>query len=120
MTDARFTIKHDADFERSGRWILARRSLGLRSFGMNLVEIEPGGSIPEHDETRREQEEVFVVLSGEAAAVIDGVEHPAPAGSYIRLDPEPRRTIANVGDEPLRVLIVSAPVGSGYEPMDWA
>jgi uncharacterized cupin superfamily protein len=120
MTDARFTIKQDADFERTGRWILARRSLGLRSFGMNLVEIEPGGSIPEHDETRRGQEEVFIVLEGSAAAVIDGVEHAAPAGTYVRLDPEPRRTIVNVGDEPLRLLIVSAPIGSGYEPMDWA
>lgn len=120
MTDNRFTIKQDADFERSGRWILARRSLGLNSFGMNLVEIEPGGSIPEHDETPRNQEEVYIVLSGSAAAVVDGVEYPAPAGTYVRLDPEPLRAIANVGDEPVRVLIVSAPVGSGYEPMDWA
>jgi len=120
MTDNRFTIKQDADFERSGRWILARRSLELKSFGMNLVEIEPGGSIPEHDETGRNQEEVFIVLSGAAAAIVEGVEHPAPAGTYVRLDPEPRRTITNIGDEPVRVLIVSAPVGSGYEPMDWA
>lgn len=120
MTDSRFTIKHDGDFERSGRWILARRSLGLKSFGMNLVEIEPGGTIPEHDETGRNQEEVFIVLSGSAAAIVDGVEHPAPAGTYVRLDPEPRRMIVNVGEEPVRVLIASAPVGSGYEPMDWA
>jgi quercetin dioxygenase-like cupin family protein len=120
MTDNGFTIKHDADFERSGRWSLARRSLGVLSFGMNLVELEPGGSIPEHDETARNQEEVFIVLSGTAAAVIDGVEHPAPAGTYVRLDPKPQRAITNVGDEPVRILIVSAPVGSGYEPMDWA
>jgi quercetin dioxygenase-like cupin family protein len=120
MTDAGFTIKHDADLERSGRWVLARRSLELRSFGMNLVELEPGGSIPEHDETDRMQEEVFIVLEGTAAAVVDGVEHPAPAGTFVRLDPEPRRTITNVGEGPARVLIVSAPVESGYEPMEWA
>jgi quercetin dioxygenase-like cupin family protein len=120
MTDTGFTIKHDADFERSGRWILARRSLELRSFGMNLVEIEPGGSIPEHDETGRMQEEVFIVLEGTATAMIEGVEHPAPAGTYVRVDPEPRRTITNVGDDLVRLLIVSAPVESGYEPMEWA
>jgi quercetin dioxygenase-like cupin family protein len=120
MTDNGFTIKHDADFERSGRWLLARRSLELQSFGMNLVELEPGASIPEHDETGRMQEEVFIVLEGTAAAVIEGVEHPAPAGTYVRVDPEPLRTIANAGDEPVRILIVSAPVESGYEPMDWA
>ena len=120
MTGAGFTVKHDADFERSGRWLLARRSLELRSFGMNLVEIEPGGSIPEHDETGRMQEEVFIVLEGTAAAVIEGVEHPAPAGTYVRVDPELRRAITSVGDDPVRVLIVSAPVASGYEPMEWA
>jgi quercetin dioxygenase-like cupin family protein len=120
MTDNGFTVKRDADFERSGSWLLARRSLELQSFGMNLVEIEPGGSIPEHDETGRMQEEVFIVLEGTAAAVIDGVEHPAPAGTYVRLDPEPRRTIKNVGDDLVRVLIVSAPVESGYEPLEWA
>lgn len=120
MSQTGFTIKHDDDFERSGRWILARRSLDLKSFGMNLVEIEPGGRIPEHDETEREHEEVYIVLRGSAAAIVDGEEHAAPAGTYVRFDPEPRRTIANVGDEPVRVLIVSAPVRSGYAPMDWA
>jgi quercetin dioxygenase-like cupin family protein len=117
--DARFTILHEDDFERSGRWVFARRSLGLRSFGMNLVEIEPGGRIPEHDETPRDQEEVYIVLAGTAVAVIDGKEHPAPAGTYVRLDPEPLRTIVNVGGEPVRLLLVSAPRTSGYEPMDW-
>ena len=44
MGETGFTIRHKDDLERSGRWLLARRSLGLASFGMNLVEIEPGGS----------------------------------------------------------------------------
>lgn len=120
MSETPFTVKREEDFERSGRWMLARRSLGLHSFGMNLVEIEPGGRIPEHDETARDQEEVYVVLSGTAVALIDGVKHPAPAGTYVRLDPEPLRTIENVGGEPVRLLVVSAPCSSGYEPMDWA
>lgn len=52
--------------------------------------------------------------------VIDGVEHPVPAGTYVRLDPEPPRTIVNAADEPVRLLIVSAPVESGFEPIEWA
>ena len=48
------------------------------------------------------------------------LEHPAPAGTYVRLDPEPLRTIANAGDETLLLLLISAPRSSGYEPMDWA
>ena len=38
MADAeRFTIKHYDEFERTGGWALARRSLGLMSFGTNVV-----------------------------------------------------------------------------------
>jgi uncharacterized cupin superfamily protein len=115
----RFTVKHWEDFERTGRWALARKSLGVSAFGMNLVEIEPNGGIPEHDETERDQEEVFIVLEGSAVIVIDGEEHPAPAGTFARLDPRPSRTVVNRGEQPTRVLIVSAPTSSGYEPADW-
>jgi uncharacterized cupin superfamily protein len=117
---ANFAIQHRDDFERTGNWLLARRSLGLTAFGMNIVDIPPGESIPEHDETKRDQEEVFVVLSGNPTLVIDGEDHPAPAGTFARLDPEPTRTVKNTGSEPASVLICSAPCSSGYEPMGWA
>jgi uncharacterized cupin superfamily protein len=115
----RFAVKHWDDFERSGRWSLVRRSLGLGSFGMKLVELEPNDRIPEHDEREREQEEVFIVIEGEAAFVIDGEEHPAPAGTFARLDPEPSRTVVNTGRTRAKILIVSAPLSSGYPPPDW-
>lgn len=118
---SRFTIVHADEFERPfPKWALARRSLGLTSFGMNLAELAPGESIPEHDELARDQEEVFVTLSGEPTLVIDGEDHPAPAGTFARLDPEPTRTVVNRSDAPAAVLIVSAPRTSGYEPLDWA
>ena len=117
----KYAIKHIDDFEHPyPKWLLARKSLGVSSFGLNLVELPPGDSIPEHDETGRGHEEVFVTLSGSPSMVIDGAEHPAPAGTYVRLDPEPVRYVVNNGSEPARVLIISAPTTSGYEPMDWA
>lgn len=120
MADAQFTILHRSEVEHNGNWALVRRSLGVQSFGLNLVEIAPGDRIPEHDESARDQEEVFFVFSGSATLVIDGEEHPAPAGTFARLDPGLRRTVANDSDEPVSVLIVSAPSTSGYEPMAWA
>jgi uncharacterized cupin superfamily protein len=102
------------------KWRLARRSLGISSFGMNVAELAPGEQIPEHDERDRDQEEVFLTLAGSPSVVVDGEKHPLPAGTFARLDPEPMRTIVNDGDEPARVLIVSAPRTSGYEPLDWA
>ena len=118
---AAVTIKDDQELERAWDiWVLVRKSLGVRSFGINLVELPEGGSIPEHDETGRDQEEVFYVVSGEPTLVVDGVDHPLRAGAFARLDPEPQRTVRNDGAGPARVLIVSAPRTSGYEPMDWA
>jgi uncharacterized cupin superfamily protein len=115
-----FTIAHRDELERTGAWLLVRRSLGCSAFGVNLVELEPGATIPEHDETDRDQEELFFVVAGSPAVVVDGREHPAPAGTFARLDPPRRRTVRNTGTDPATVLIVSAPRSSGYEPMDWA
>ena len=120
MSDGTFTILSADDCEKSGNWLLARRSLGLSAFGLNLVDIPPGEQIPEHDETDRDQEEVFLVLSGGPTIVIDGEEHDLPEGAFARLDPALTRTVVNRGSAPARVLIASAPRTSGYEPMSWA
>ena len=115
-----FTIAHLSDFETNGRWSLVRRGLGVESFGLNVVEIEQGYSIPEHDETERDQEEVFVVLEGSAVIVIDGEDHQAPAGTFVRCAPPVTRTVRNDQEHPVQLLIVSAPTTSGYTDMGWA
>jgi uncharacterized cupin superfamily protein len=117
---AGFTISSEDELERSGRWALVRKSLGISSFGINVVEIAPGQGIPEHNEAERDHEELFVVLEGDLVAVIDGERHPVGARSYVRVDPEPTRTFLNEGDTLARLLIVSAPRSSGYEPLSWA
>jgi mannose-6-phosphate isomerase-like protein (cupin superfamily) len=115
-----FTIGHLGEFETNGRWSLVRRGLGVESFGLNVVELEPGYTIPEHNELERDQEEVFIVLDGNAVMVIEGEDHPAPAGTFVRVAPAVTRTVRNDGDVPVHLLIVSAPTTSGYEPMGWA
>ena len=71
-----YVVAHRDELERNGEWRLVRRSLDVRSFGVNLVEIAPGGTIPEHDETGRDQEELFFVVAGSPMLVIDGAERP--------------------------------------------
>ena len=115
-----FTIQHLDDFEKNGRWSLVRRGLGVESFGLNVVEIEQGYSIPEHNEVERDQEEVFVVLDGDAVMVIDGEDNPAPAGTFVRVAPPLMRTVRNDNKTPVHLLIVSAPTTSGYQDMGWA
>jgi uncharacterized cupin superfamily protein len=116
----RVSLTHMDDWERSGSWRLVRRTLGANPFGVNLVDIPPGEQIPEHDETERDQEEVFYVVSGSPTLVVDAENHRARAGTFAGLDPQHRRTVRNEGDELAKMLIASAPRSSGYVPMEWA
>ena len=113
-------LAHADDCETAGNWRLVRRTLGVTAFGVNLVDVPPGEQIPEHDETDRDQEEVFYVVAGTPTLVIDGEDHVARAGTFARLDPQHSRTVRNDGDELASVLIASAPRSSGYTPMEWA
>src|SRR3990172_10429870 len=91
-----FRIAHDEGRERAfDVWVLVRKTLGVQAFGINMVELPQGASIPEHDETPRDQEELFYVVAGSPTLVVDGAEHPLRAGSFARLGPEPRRTVRN-------------------------
>ena len=115
-----YTLTALDDTERSGGWHLVRRELGLQAFGMNVVRIPPRASIPEHDETGRDQEEVFLTLSGAPTIVLDGERLPLRQWSFARVDPEVVRKVTNDGADEAVVLIASAPRTSGYEPMGWA
>ena len=120
-----YAIKHIDEFEEmegSGEctWRLARRSLGAEAFGFNVVDIGPGGELPAHNETESGQEEVFVVLEGEATIVADDEERAAGPGTFVRYGPAVTRTVRNSSDAPVRLLLVGVPGDSGYEPLSWA
>ena len=89
-----FKVAHRDECETAGNWQLVRRTLGLRAFGINVVEIAAGEQIPEHDESERDQEEVFYILSGTPTLLIDGESHTAPPGTFARLDPAHSRSVA--------------------------
>lgn len=119
------SIKHRDEFERmagSGgcTWVLARKALGTSAFGFNLVEIEPGGALPEHDEAGSGQVELYVVMEGEAVISVDGEETAAPAGTFASLDPGSARTLLNRSDEPVTALLIGVVPAAGYEPPGWA
>ncbi len=118
------TIKHRDEFERmegSGEstWLLARKALGTDCFGYNLVEIGPGGQIPEHDESGSGQAELYVILEGEAVLVVDGEETIAPAGTFASLAPSASRTIVNRSQAPVTALLIGVDPSGSYEPMSW-
>jgi quercetin dioxygenase-like cupin family protein len=119
-----YTIKSIEEFEEmegsgGATWRLARKTLGADAFGFNVVDIAAGGQIPAHDHTGDNQEEVFVILDGQATILTDGDEHDAPAGTFCRFAPEVNRTIRNESDANVRALLIGVPVDSGYQGMGW-
>lgn len=122
---ANYAIKNRDEFERmegSGEcsWLLARKALGTGAFGYNLVEIGPGGQIPEHDEAGSGQVEVYAILEGEATMRLDGEEHPAPAGTFASIEPAATRQILNRSDAKVTALLIGVQPEGGYEPLSWA
>ena len=122
---ANFTIKHRDEFERmegsgDSTWLLARKACGTTAFGYNLVEISPGGGIPEHDEAESDQVELYVILEGEAVLRLDGEDHPAPAGTFASIEPAASRTILNRSDAPVVAMLIGVAPEGGYEPTSWA
>jgi quercetin dioxygenase-like cupin family protein len=122
---AGYTIKHRDEFEAmegSGdtTWKLARKALGTSAFGFNLVEIAPGGQIPEHDESESGQVELYVILEGEAILRIDGEDHPAPAGTFASIEPPASRTILNRSDAGVTAMLIGVAPTEDYEPLSWA
>lgn len=120
-----FTIRHRDEFESmegsgDATWKLARKALGTSAFGFNLVEIAPGGQIPEHDEAESGQVELYAILEGDAVLKIEGEEHPAPAGTFASIEPPASRTILNRSDAPVTALLIGVHPEGGYEPMAWA
>jgi len=121
---AAYTVKHRDEFETmegsgDATWLLARKALGTSCFGFNLVEIGPGGQIPEHDESGSGQVEVYAILAGEAVLRLDGEDVAAPAGTWASIEPSASRTILNRSDAPVTALLIGVDPDGGYEPMSW-
>ncbi|HEU4943693.1 MAG TPA: cupin domain-containing protein [Solirubrobacterales bacterium] len=120
-----YTIKHRDEFESmegsgGATWRLARKALGESAFGFTLVEIAPGGQIPEHDEAQSGQHELYIVLEGEATLRIAGEDHPAPAGTYASIEPPVSRTIVNRSDGPVTAFLIGVDPAGRYQPPGWA
>ena len=120
-----YTIKHRDEFESmagSGEatWKLARKALGTSAFGFNLVEIAPGGGIPEHTEAESGQVELYVILEGEAVLRIEGEDHRAPAGTFASIEPPASRTILNRSDAPVTAMLIGVHPSADFKPASFA
>jgi hypothetical protein len=104
------------EIERRGRDIPVREHLGIRAFGINAYTPgEDGTLISEHDEAGSGQEELYIVLDGQASFEVDGEMVDAPAGTLVFVPPESRRKATGSGT----VLALGATPGQAYQALDW-
>jgi mannose-6-phosphate isomerase-like protein (cupin superfamily) len=104
------------EIERRGRDIPVREHLGIRAFGINAyTPSEDGTLISEHAESSSGQEELYIVLDGNATFELDGDTVDAPAGTFVFVGPESRRKATGDGT----VLAVGATPGEAYQGVDW-
>jgi mannose-6-phosphate isomerase-like protein (cupin superfamily) len=94
------------DYGSSERFTSLRRALGVEAFGLNQMTLQPGqrGRIHRH----REQEEVYVVLSGVVTVLVEQEPYELRAGDLVRVPPATRRQLVNAGEEPCVLLAIGA------------
>jgi mannose-6-phosphate isomerase-like protein (cupin superfamily) len=95
----RTTLEHWAP----DRFVALRRQLGVTTFGMNQIVLEPGQRGRIHRHLR--QEEVYLVLEGRLTLMIEGEENELVDGELIRVAPRLRRQLVNRG--PGRLLLLA-------------
>ncbi|MBV9339133.1 MAG: cupin domain-containing protein, partial [Solirubrobacterales bacterium] len=85
------------------RFTPLRRELGVSSFGMNQIVLQPGqrGRIHRH----RHQEEVYLVLEGTLTVLLEDDPTELVQGELIRVAPGVRRQLVN--RDPRRLVLLA-------------
>jgi uncharacterized cupin superfamily protein len=100
---------------------LVRSGLGIRGFGVNIMNLPANYSTRSHDESVTGQEELYVALQGSGAVVLDdsGERLPLDDEHLAAVGPSVARTLTS-GPDGMRVLIVGGAPGKPYEPLEWS
>jgi uncharacterized cupin superfamily protein len=116
MTD--YTLKRFDEMEPifGGFFLRSRASLGVSSFGMQILNFPPnsGDVYPNHDHAESGQEEVYLVLSGAADFDIEGEPVHLEPDMALRVGPAAKRKIST-GAEGAKILALGATPGTVYE-----
>ena len=113
------TIKRFDDLESysgEGRFRYAAKSLGVSSWGMNVLRLPAGWSdYPDHDHTKDGQEEVYIVLDGSASLQAGSETFALEPGLLARVGPGQKRKIVP-GPTGVTLLAIGGTPGKAYMP----
>jgi uncharacterized cupin superfamily protein len=103
-TDA--VSKAAVDFATSERFVSLRRALGVTSFGLNQLTLQPGQRGRIHRHAR--QNEVYVVLRGKLSLLVEGEELELGEGELAHVPANVRRQLGNRSAAPCTLLAIGA------------
>jgi uncharacterized cupin superfamily protein len=84
---------------------------GWQQLGLNVCVVEPGHpNCMYHDE---ENQEGYLIVSGEAIVIVDGRERRVGPWDYVHLPPWTRHVLVGAGDRPCVFVAVGARIGDG-------
>ncbi len=98
------------------RFARLRATLGVSSFGINVLTFESGQRNRIH--RHKQQEEVYVVLDGTLTLMVEDEPNEYVVGDVVRVAPEVRRQLVNRGPDVLRLLAIGGYVDHDHEPRD--
>jgi uncharacterized cupin superfamily protein len=94
---------------------LAGAELGIRSFGLQVLDLPAGFSdYPEHNHSDDSQEEVYLVLHGTAEFHIDGERTAVGTGQLVRIGPAATRKLVP-GSDGARILAIGCTADRPYQ-----
>ena len=98
-----------------------RHHFGITTFGVNTFTGPEAGDrlINEHDEADLNKEELYLVLEGRARFELDGEELDAPAGTFVYVEPEVKRTAFAEEAGTTLVAVGGGAPGQPYEVEGW-
>ena len=98
------------------RFRAVREALGVSSWGMSVLELDPHCSgYPEHDHQKDRQEEVYLVLRGAIVIEAQGGELTLREGACARVPAEVSRKLLT-RDEGATILALGGTPGEPYKP----
>jgi uncharacterized cupin superfamily protein len=68
-------------------------ALGVRRFGIYQVELPPGAETVAHDHTADGAEDVYAVIRGSGAVLVDGEEVAVRPGMFIAVEQDSTRQV---------------------------
>lgn len=99
-----------------GQFLYAGKDLGVTAWGMNVLKLPARwADYPEHEHTADGQEEVYVVLEGNATLEAGGKSWQLEPGMLARVGSAQKRKIIP-GDQGVMILAIGGAPGKAHKP----